>query len=112
MFLDGLLGCLVFEIFLQVFDFLLMLSLLSVNALDKSVHHIVEGAAGGQGAALEEIGVGVGIEVRRDTGQQRTDRVVHGKEVTRVVGSGCGYGGRRFFEDLRLDGRFGRPGSR
>ncbi len=59
LFLGGLLGFSLFEGFLPLFAFLLVLILLGVNSLDKGVHHIVQGPARSQGATFEEMGIGV-----------------------------------------------------
>ena len=103
LFLGGVGGWPLIEGLLPLFAFLLMLALLIVDALDKGVHHIVEGSARGEGAAVEDVGVGVGIQLRGDAGEDRTLQVIDGEQVARVGG-----GGRRGeLERLRAGCRIG-----
>lgn len=65
----GLLGQFLFKIFVPLGPLLLVLILLVMDALDKRMHHIVQCAAWRQGAAFEYVGIGVGLNLRRDTSQ-------------------------------------------
>jgi hypothetical protein len=66
---NGLLGRFLFKISFPLGPLLLVLILLIMDALDKRMHHVIECAAWRQGAAVEYIGIGVGLDLRRNTSQ-------------------------------------------